>query len=140
MPAALHASESSHSEFNQQVAKALKQAKAALVAAKAAIDSVDVYRRPSVQEDSGEDRALTCRQLEQEMASLTPKTYGYKPGFYDDPIQGMGMWGGTVYWPIYSVTWYGAYYDYQESRRIISAEDRIEILRRLKAEKRCFED
>ena len=128
------------SEFDQQVTEALEQARAALVSAKAAIDSVDIYRRPHVPEGLRKDRALTCRQLEQEMVSHTPLTYRYKPGYFEDPIQGAALWVGPVYEEAYLIFWYGLYYDYQESRRIISAEDRIETLRRLKAEKRCFED
>lgn len=121
------------SEFNQQVSEVLDEAKAAL-------DSVYIYRRPQALEGLEEDKALTCRELEQELASLTPKTYSYKPGFYDDPIQGTALWIGTTYEEAYWFVLYGLYYDYQESRRIISAEDRIETLRRVKAQKRCFED
>ncbi len=129
------------SEFNQQASDALDQVKAALVSAKAALDSVDIYRRPRFPAPEGlnKDRTLSCRELEQEMVSLVPQTYSYKPGFFDDSLQGAALWLGSEYKEAYWFVLYGLYFDYQESRRIIPAEDRIEVLRRLKAEKRCFE-
>lgn len=107
---------------------------------KEVVQSVEVYRAPVAPTMSKDDLAKSCRDLEHELAALEPMTYSYKPDFYDDPVQGTAFWvGTTVFWPVYGALGYTAYYEYQENERIYKAQDRIEVLRRLKAEKRCFE-
>jgi len=120
------------SDFQRDVKQVIREIKVAL-------DSIDLYRVPQVPQAADEELTLTCRELEWAMAAVVPKTYSYRPSFYDDPVQGGGMWIGTMYYPVYATALYGVYHDYKEDRRIISAEDRIEVLRRLKAEKRCYE-
>lgn len=106
-----------------------------------AIKSIDVYREPVAPQLNKEVMAMSCRDLEYELAALQPMTYSYKPDFYNDPVQGTAAWvSATQFWPpAYAVLGYTAYYDYQENERIYKAQDRIEVLRRAKAEKRCFE-
>lgn len=101
---------------------------------------IDLYRTPTVPTPSAADRQRNCLALEQEIAALQPQTYSYKPGFYDDPYQGASVWvGTTLFMPAYALSGYLAYLDYQENARIISAEERIEALRHLKARQHCFE-
>lgn len=103
-------------------------------------EQVDLYRTPAVPSPSAADRQKNCIALEQEIAGLQPQTYSYKPGFYDDPYQGASVWvGTTLFMPAYALSGYLAYLQYQENARIISAEDRIEVLRHLKARHHCFE-
>lgn len=103
-------------------------------------EQVDLYRTPAVPNPSAADRQKNCIALEQEIAGLQPRTYSYKPGFYDDPYQGASVWvGTTLFMPAYALSGYLAYLQYQENARIISAEDRIEVLRHLKARHHCFE-
>ncbi len=105
------------------------------------LPDVELYRQPYVPNPTAYDREKSCRMLEQELRSLQPKTYSYKPGFYEDPYQGAAIWvGSTMFWPAYGVLAWSAVTEYEENGRKISAEDRIEELRQLKAEKRCFED
>jgi hypothetical protein len=105
------------------------------------IRSIDLYRESVVPQPNAEIAAKSCRDLEYELAALQPKTYSYKPNFYDDPVQGTAVWvSATAFWPLsYGVLGYTGYYEYQENERIYKAQDRIEMLRRAKAEKHCFE-
>ncbi|AKH22014.1 hypothetical protein AAY24_02820 [Sedimenticola thiotaurini] len=99
-----------------------------------------LYRTPAVPEPSRNEQILTCEALEREIAQLTPDTYSYQPGFYEDPYHGASIWiGTTILMPAYALSGYVEYLRYQERGRMISAEDRIEMLRRLKAQKHCFE-
>ena len=107
---------------------------------KRAIQSIEVYRSPVAPQLMDEDREKSCRDLEYELTSLLPMTYSYKPDFYNDPVQGAAFWvGTTVFVPAYAVLGYTSYYDYQENARIVKVQDRIEAIRRIKAEKQCFE-
>lgn len=107
---------------------------------KEVIQSIEVYRAPVAPRVGREDLAKSCRDLEHELSALEPMTYSYKPDFYEDPVQGTAFWvGTTVFWPVYGALGYTAHYEYQENERIYKTQDRIEELRRVKAEKRCFE-
>jgi hypothetical protein len=107
---------------------------------KRVVQAIDVYRSPVAPQLSDTDREKSCRDLEYELASLQPMTYSYKPDFYDDPVQGTAFWvGTTLFFPAYAALGYTSYYGYQENERIYKTQDRIEALRRLKAEMRCFE-
>lgn len=116
-----------------------QQASALFREAKTAINAIDIYRTPQVPHSSAKDKAMNCRELEQEMRSTIPNTYSYTPNFYDNSIKGGAFWASTFYAKALYVAWYNDYIAYKETRRIIPAEDRIETLRQLKAEKRCFE-
>lgn len=103
-------------------------------------ERVDLYRTPAVPTPSAADRQKNCIALEQEIAGLQPQTYSYKPGFYDDPYQGVSVWvGTTLFMPAYALSGYLGYLQYQENARIISAEERIEVIRHVKAQHHCFE-
>ncbi|MCW8944964.1 MAG: hypothetical protein OQL27_09340 [Sedimenticola sp.] len=100
----------------------------------------DLYRTPSIPMPSPADRAKNCYALEQEMTALVPKTYSYKPDFYNDAYQGASIWiGTTLFMPVYALSAYSGFKQYGENARIISAEERIDLLRHLKAQNRCFE-
>ena len=103
--------------------------------------AIQLFRTPTAPTIDSRDLALSCVQLEQEMVALTPLTYSYKPGFYDNPYQGGAVILGTIgspYFYLYSL--YDYYLDYREEARVIPAQQRIETLRRLKADRHCFED
>lgn len=99
-----------------------------------------LYRIPSSATPSASDRAKNCYALENEIAALVPQTYSYKPDFYNDPYQGASVWiGTTLFMPAYALSVYSGIQQYGENTRIVSAEERIDVLRHLKAQNRCFE-
>ena len=101
------------------------------------LQAAELYRTPLSPEISQEDLAKGCIELEREIARLAPLTYSYKPGFYQDPYQGASITiGTTVFWPAYGLLGYSGYLDYKENERMINSEERINLLRQLKAEKR----
>jgi hypothetical protein len=105
------------------------------------LPDVDLYRQPYVPNPTVYDRLKDCRQLELELRALQPKTYSYKPGFYEDPKQGAALWvGTTMFWPAYGVLVWGAVTEYDEQGRKINSENRIAELQQLKADRRCFEE
>jgi hypothetical protein len=105
------------------------------------LPDVDLYRQPYVPNPTVYDRLKDCRQLELELRALQPKTYSYKPGFYEDPKQGAALWvGTTMFWPAYGVVAWSAVTEYDEQGRKINSENRIAELQQLKADLRCFED
>ncbi|MES9871700.1 MAG: hypothetical protein ABW146_01225 [Candidatus Sedimenticola sp. 6PFRAG7] len=131
-----------HSEGkNMSLKKHLKNALLpALVCLIPTAQAFDLYRQPHVPYPDQMDSAKSCIEIEQEMVALQPRTYSYQPGFYEDPYTGASvMVGTTILWPAYAALGYIGYVDYQEKGRIISAENRIQELRYLKAQKRCFE-
>ncbi|MCP4993818.1 MAG: hypothetical protein GY934_08540 [Gammaproteobacteria bacterium] len=100
-----------------------------------------VYRQPVAPVFTATDKAMSCDQLEQEISRLQPLTYSYKPGFYEDPWNSAIITVGTTMYPwAYGLFGYGATVDYQEAIRIRGGENRIELLRLLKAEKHCYEN
>ncbi|MES9905507.1 MAG: hypothetical protein ABW168_22870 [Sedimenticola sp.] len=87
-----------------------------------------------------DDSTKTCIELEQEMTTLVPLTYDRQPAFYEDPVRGAAIIVGTTMFPIaYGVLGYQEYLGYTERGHIVTTKERIEQLRRLKAEKHCFE-
>ncbi|MES9899509.1 MAG: hypothetical protein ABW148_10850 [Sedimenticola sp.] len=87
-----------------------------------------------------DDYGKTCIDLEQEMTTLAPLTYARQPDFYEDPVRGAAITVGTMIFPLaYGVVGYQEYLGYEERNNIATVELRIERLRRLKAEKHCFE-
>ncbi len=101
----------------------------------------NMYRQPHAPKHSMDDYAKNCAQLQQELNDTEPLTYTYKPRFTEDPYMGTAtLVGSTMFWPAYGVVALGAVNHYQEKGRMTKAENRIETLRRLKAEKRCFEN
>ncbi len=113
---------------------------AALLAPATTPQAVQLFRTPVTPQPSSRDLAMSCTELEREITALTPHTYSYKPGFYDNPYQGAALFLGTVYnQAFYLYPAYDYYLDYRERARIIPAENRIETLRRLKADRHCFD-
>ncbi|WP_260294852.1 hypothetical protein [Sedimenticola hydrogenitrophicus] len=99
-----------------------------------------LYRTPAVPTPTESDRAKTCLALEREMTELVPQTYSYKPDFYNDPYQGAAVWiGTTLFQEAYALSAFAGFLQFRENGRMISAEERIEVLRHLKAQNRCFE-
>jgi len=99
-----------------------------------------VYRTPVLPEFTPEDIAKSCIELEREIAAQVPLTYSYKPGFYEDPYVGTAIFVGTTMAPVaYALLLVPAYGNFADRARNQPAEERIAILRRIKAEKHCFE-
>ncbi|HEB95684.1 MAG TPA: hypothetical protein ENI96_04545 [Sedimenticola thiotaurini] len=102
--------------------------------------AVQLYRTPVAPQITPRDLALSCIELDREITALTPLTYSYKPGFYDNPYQGGSLFLGTLFSPwFYLFPAYDYYLDYREQARMIPAEERIETLLRLKADRHCFD-
>lgn len=103
-------------------------------------EEVRIYRQPRAPIPSRGDKDLSCAQLQQAINNLEPLTYSYKPGAYDDPLTGIAALGGTLINP---VLWVAGGVEFGgwmvENKRIQPTENRIEVLRRLKAERHCFE-
>lgn len=104
------------------------------------LQAVGMLRQPVAITPLPGDAAKSCIELEREITRITPLSYSYKPHFYNNPYQGAAVMAGTVSSPaFYLYSAFDYFLDYRESRRILSTQDRLEILRRLKAEKHCFE-
>ncbi len=70
-----------------------------------------------------------------------PYTYNYRPDFDRDPyVGGAIIAGATISLVGYGYLAFRAAGDFMEDKRVLSANARIESLRRLKAEKYCYED
>jgi hypothetical protein len=99
------------------------------------------YRSAKPLTHNSGDTALTCRQLDREISRISPYTYNYRPDFDQDPYVGAGIIASaTIPFVGYAVLGFRAFGDFMEDKRIQSASVRIESLRRLKAEKHCYED
>lgn len=85
------------------------------------------------------DRVKSCAELEQEMVSLSPLSYSDRPTFYEDPQRGALLTVGTSIPIAYLLLAYPEFLDYQSKKRIASVNQRMGLLRQLKAERRCFE-
>jgi hypothetical protein len=85
------------------------------------------------------DRELSCEALEDELIQLQPLTYSYKPGFYDDPAHGVAIWGGLFWTPALIYLPYSGMAEYYDRKRIDQANDRIAVLRQLKAYRHCYQ-
>jgi len=102
-------------------------------------EGASLYPHPQPYTIEAGDQALSFRQLEQRLERLAPLTYSYKPGFYSDPAHGVALWGGLYWAPALSYLGYSELAGYQERARIAQVQQRIEVLRRLKARRRCFQ-
>jgi hypothetical protein len=102
-------------------------------------DGVSLYPHPPAPAIRPADRDLSCAQLDREIAELEPLTYSYKPGFYQDPAHGAAIWGGALAPPVAGYLIYSGVAEYYDEERMLDARNRIEVLRRLKAYRRCYE-
>jgi predicted PhzF superfamily epimerase YddE/YHI9 len=103
-------------------------------------DKPRAYPRPVEPLYEEGDGQLTCRQLEQQLSQLESRSYTAKPGFYEDPYTGASIWIGSLWVPgALSYLGYSAIAEYQENDRLHHIQSRIEALRRMKANLRCYE-
>jgi hypothetical protein len=99
-----------------------------------------LYPQPLTPHFEAGDEKLTCRDLEQRLSSRYMQTYSSKPGFYDDPYNGISLWVGALWSPgAWSYLAYSGVADYAEYARMYKAKNRIQALRYLKARRRCNE-
>ncbi|MCU7798029.1 MAG: hypothetical protein KZQ73_11765 [Candidatus Thiodiazotropha sp. (ex Semelilucina semeliformis)] len=111
-----------------------------LVLAPALTAGPSLYPQPVTPRFEEGDDQLTCRELEQQLSSLSRQTYSDKPGFYDDPYHGASIWAGTLWAPgAWGYLAYSGTAEYTEHARVHEAASRIEALRHLKARRRCYE-
>lgn len=98
------------------------------------------HRSPkSITQNPG-DNILTCAQLDREISRITPYTYNYRPDFDKDPYAGASIIAGATISLIgYGYLAFSAAGDFIENKRIQSASAKIDGLRRIKAEKYCYE-
>jgi hypothetical protein len=85
------------------------------------------------------DNTLTCQELDRELNQLLPLLYTNKPGFYNDPAHGASFWGGFIWPPALTYLGYSALVEYNEIYRVDAINRRINALRQLKANRRCYE-
>jgi hypothetical protein len=103
-------------------------------------DEQRAYPRPVEPLYEEGDGQLDCRQLEQQLSQLESRSYTAKPGFYEDPYTGASIWIGSLWVPgALSYLGYSAIAEYQENDRLHHIQSRIEALRRIKANLRCYE-
>ncbi len=99
-----------------------------------------LYPPPLTPQFEEGDELLTCSELNQQIAQLSPQTYSSKPGFYDDPYHAASLWSGAIWVPgAWSYMAYSGVAEYAEESRMQDAQNRIEALRYLKARRRCHE-
>jgi hypothetical protein len=98
------------------------------------------YRTPVLPEFTPQDIAKSCIELEREIAAQVPLTYSYRHGFYEDPYVGTAIFVGTAMAPVaYALLLVPTHGILDDRARTQPAEERIAVLRRIKAEKHCFE-
>lgn len=99
------------------------------------------FRSPAPIQQNSIDSGLTCAQLDREISRATPYTYNYRTDFDKDPYAG-GTIVASATIPLigYIYPAYSLFRGIAEDKRIHSANNRIEHLRRLKQEKYCYED
>ncbi|MCU7918486.1 MAG: hypothetical protein KZQ99_16440 [Candidatus Thiodiazotropha sp. (ex Dulcina madagascariensis)] len=99
-----------------------------------------MYPRPDGPVYQEGDDQLSCRQLDQRLTRLETQTYSAKPGFYEDPYTGASIWIGALWVPgALTYLGYSGIAEYHENDRTQAARSRIEALRRMKANLRCYE-
>jgi len=99
-----------------------------------------LYNSPKPLPQKSGDLSLTCRALDREIARISPYTNNYRPDTDKDAYSGAAILvGTTMFWPAYIFNGFKYVGDFQEEKRIQKAAHRIESLRRLKAEKFCYE-
>ncbi|MES9940115.1 MAG: hypothetical protein ABW104_00950 [Candidatus Thiodiazotropha sp. 6PLUC2] len=98
------------------------------------------YPRPTGPVFQTGDEQLSCRELDQQLATLESDTYSAKPGFYEDPYTGASIFVGAVWAPgALAYLGYSGAAEYYENDRVNDAQNRIEALRRMKAKLHCYE-
>jgi hypothetical protein len=102
---------------------------------------INPYRSARSTEQKSEDVALTCAQLDRAIARALPSTYNYRPDFDQDPYMGTAIIAGESSSMVgYAYLAFRVVGDFVEDKRIRSANNQIENLRMIKAEKHCYED
>ena len=105
-----------------------------------------IYFEPPVVNVTEEIRLLSCVQLDNNIRTLHPYRYSYKPSFYQDDANKIatalvafdavpivnGLFG-FVY------LGYSALVEEKEQRRTLMVEQEIAMFQQVKAEKHCFE-
>ena len=113
-----------------------------MCASLAALEMADIQLYPSpnpLPRQSG-DAGMSCRDLDREIARLSPYTNNYRPDSDKDFYSGAAVLvGTTMFWPAYIFNGFKYAGDVQEEKRIQKAAHRIASLRRLKQEKYCYE-
>jgi len=82
--------------------------------------------------------ALTCEEIYEELLRLVPRSYSYRPAFYDDPRNAAIGALGFVFPPMFYAWGYTALDDYSEGRRVSDVNMRIDGLRRASARQDCW--
>ena len=99
------------------------------------------FRSPVPIQQNPSEMGLSCAQLDREISRAMPYTYNYRTDFDKDPYAG-GTIIASATLPLigYAYPAFSLIRGIAEDKRIQSASNRIEHLRRLKAEKYCYED
>ena len=112
-------------------------------------NQVDLYPEPQMPTAFEVDTAKSCIALDNEIVAMIPLTHRTVPDFYNDPVNAAAIFLGTTgviidvtvrdvpIW--YSFLGYTGYQKLKQEERVRRANLRIDSLRRVKAQKRCFE-
>jgi len=112
-------------------------------------NQVDLYPEPQSPPVFEIDTTKSCIALDNEIVAMIPLTHRTVPDFYNDPLNAAAIFLGTTgviidvtvrdvpIW--YSFLGYTGYQKLKQEERVRRANLRIDALRRVKAQKRCFE-
>lgn len=116
------------------------------------VPTTPIYFEPPIINSTEDIRKLSCVELDNNIRTLHPYRYSYKPGFYQDNANKIAT--GMVVMdslplissiPIigevlgFSYLTYSALVEEKEQRRTLMVEQEIAMFQQVKAEKHCFE-
>ena len=101
------------------------------------------HRTPKPVKPEDELVSLSCEEIDEAITYLIPEEYQYKPDFYDDGYNSVGIWGSTVSeFGIDQIAYlylpYSWFQTYLEEGRQHDTFYQLEKLRRAKAIKQCY--
>lgn len=87
------------------------------------------------------DVEKSCAQLDRTIGELTLLTYSHSPSFFRDPLNAVALVPGSLApVPAYFYSIYSATSGARAAWRTAPTHQRIRVLRKLKAQNRCFEE
>ena len=105
----------------------------------ATVSSGETNVNPTTTKSLRETHSLSCTELDDQLARLGPQTYSDKPGFYSDPLEGAAIWAGVMWTPAWAYVGYSEIMEEYRQNQIADVHTEVEQLRRLKAQRHCYE-
>lgn len=110
------------------------------------VPTAPIYFEPPVVNATSDIRQLSCVELDNNIRTLHPYRYSYKPGFYQDDANKVAttlvvMDSIPIIGELlgFSYLTYSALVEEKEQRRTLVVEQEIAMFQQVKAEKHCFE-